>query len=186
MAYFLNADLSVKTLGTRLTNPAYAATLTSIASGGADAFYTGAIAQDIVAEIQRDTAGAAAPGALTPGATTLADLAGYQAKKRDPVCIDYRATVVCGMGPPSSGGIAVAQTLGILENFYLAGFGPTAVDLYGGKPSVMGVHLMSARPSAWPMPTATCTWPTPTSCRLPASGVSSTAGQGPTCAAGPT
>jgi gamma-glutamyltranspeptidase/glutathione hydrolase len=143
VAYFLNADLSVKALGTKLSNPAYAATLTTLANSGADAFYTGAIAADIVAEIQRDAAGPAAPGPLTPGATTLADMAGYQAKKREPVCIDYRNTVVCGMGPPSSGGIAVAQTLGILENFYMAGYAPSAIDLYGGKPSILGVHLVS-------------------------------------------
>lgn len=143
VAYFLNADGSAKALGTRLTNPAYAATLNAIASGGANALYSGPIADDIVAEIQRTQSGPAAPGPLTPGATTAADLAGYQAKKREPVCIDYRNTVVCGMGPPSSGGIAVAQTLGILENFYLPAFGPTAVDGNGGKPSVMGVHLVS-------------------------------------------
>ena len=143
VAYFLNTDQSAKPLGTKLTNPAYAQTLTTLADSGANAFYTGAIATDIVAEIQRDAAGPAAPGVLTPGATTLADLAAYEAKRRDPVCIDYRQTVVCGMGPPSSGGIAVAQTLGILENFFMAGFGPSAVDLYGGKPSIMGVHLVS-------------------------------------------
>jgi gamma-glutamyltranspeptidase/glutathione hydrolase len=143
VAYFLNTDLTAKPLGTKLTNPAYAQTLTTLANSGADAFYTGAIATDIVAEIQRAAAGPAAPGVLTPGATTLADMAAYEAKRRDPVCIDYRQTVVCGMGPPSSGGIAVAQTLGILENFFMAGVGPSAVDLYGGKPSIMGVHLVS-------------------------------------------
>lgn len=143
VAYFLNADGTAKTLGTKLANPAYADTLRALASGGADALYTGAIAADIVAEIQRTAAGSAAPGVLTPGLTTLADLAGYQAKRRDAVCIDYRQTQVCGMGPPSSGGIAVAQTLGILENFNLGQFKPTAVDDHGGKPSVMGVHLVS-------------------------------------------
>jgi len=143
VAYFLNADLSAKPLGTKLQNPAYAATLQAIAQGGADAFYTGAIAQDIVAEIQRSAAGPDAPGVLTPGATSLADMAGYQAKKREAVCIDYRNSQVCGMGPPSSGGIAVAQTLGILENFNLGSFKPTGLDIHGGKPSVMGVHLVS-------------------------------------------
>jgi gamma-glutamyltranspeptidase/glutathione hydrolase len=143
VAYFLNPDGSAKALGTRLTNPAYAATLSAIAGGGANALYSGPIADDIVAEIQRTQSGPAAPGPLTPGATTAADLSGYQARKREPVCIDYRNTVVCGMGPPSSGGIAVAQTLGILENFHLPAFGPTAVDGNGGKPSVMGVHLVS-------------------------------------------
>ena len=47
------------------------------------------------------------------------------------------------MGPPSSGGIAVAQALGILENFDLGLFAPTAIDIEGGKPSVFGVHLVS-------------------------------------------
>jgi gamma-glutamyltranspeptidase / glutathione hydrolase len=143
VAYFLNADGTPKVLGTRLTNPAYADTLRAIATAGSDAFYIGSIALDIVDEIRRDAAGAGAPGPLTPGLTTAADLARYEAKRRTPVCIVYRSTEVCGMGPPSSGGIAVAQTLGILENFNLASFGPSNVDIHGGKPSVMGVHLVS-------------------------------------------
>ena len=147
VAYFLNADLTPRGLGTSIKNPDYAATLRTIASQGAGAFYSGAIAQDIVTEIGRTQVGPnAAPGAaLTPGLTTLADLSGYQAKKRDPVCSDYRAYKVCGMGPPSSGAIAASQTLGILENFDLgaANARPTNVDLYGGKPSVLGVHLIS-------------------------------------------
>jgi gamma-glutamyltranspeptidase / glutathione hydrolase len=80
---------------------------------------------------------------MTPGRTTLADLAGYEAKKRDAVCTTYRSHVVCGMGPPSSGGITVASTLGILENFDLRHLGPTAIDIHGGKPTVMGVHLVA-------------------------------------------
>lgn len=145
VAYFLNADLTPRALGATIKNPAYAATLQTIASQGAGAFYSGAIAQDIVEEIGRTQVGPnAAPGAaLTPGLTTLADMSGYQVKKRDPVCIDYRAYKVCGMGPPSSGAIAVSQTLGILENFSMNTFGPTNVDIYGGKPSVLGVHLIS-------------------------------------------
>jgi len=147
VAYFLNADLTPRALRSTIKNPAYAATLQAIASQGARAFYTGAIAQDIVEEIGRTQVGpnAAAGAVLTPGLTTLADLSGYQAKRRDPVCSDYRAYKVCGMGPPSSGAIAVSQTLGILENFDLgaANARPTNVDLYGGKPSVLGVHLIS-------------------------------------------
>ena len=143
VAYFLNPDLSPKALGTRIRNPDYADTLAQIAAGGAAAFYTGPIARDIVAEIARDAAGPDAPGTLTPGATTLADMSGYRALRREPVCIDYRAYRVCGMGPPSSGAIAVGQTLGIVENFGMHAFGPRAIDLYGGTPSVMGVHLVS-------------------------------------------
>jgi len=141
VAAYLNADGTPKALGSSFTLPAYADTLRAIATGGADAFYTGPIAQDIVAEINAATG--ANGVAMTPGATTLADLAGYQAKKRPAVCTTYRAHVVCGMGPPSSGGITVAQTLGIMENFDLAQLRPTAIDLYGGKPTVMGVHLVA-------------------------------------------
>ncbi len=141
MAAYFNADGTPKALGTTFTLPAYADTLRAIAAGGADALHTGPIAQAIVDEINATTG--ANGVAMTPGATTLADLAGYQAKKRPAVCTTYRAHVVCGMGPPSSGGITVAQTLGILENFDLAQHRPTAIDVHGGKPTVMGVHLVA-------------------------------------------
>ena len=142
-AYFLNADLSAKALGTTIRNPAYAATLSALAQGGASAFYTGPIAQDIVSKIKVASGGATSTVAITPGLTELSDLANYQAIRRAPVCSSYRNTWVCGMGPPSSGGIAVAQTLGILENFDLAATPPTLVNEEGGKPSVLGVHLVS-------------------------------------------
>lgn len=141
-AYFLNADLTPKALGTVIKNPDYAATLTSIAQGGANAFYSGPIAQSIVNKI-KVTSGGTPPVAITPGLTELSDLANYKAIRREPVCSPYRSWVVCGMGPPSSGGIAVAQTLGMLESFDLAAHGPTLVNAEGGKPSVMGVHLVS-------------------------------------------
>jgi len=47
------------------------------------------------------------------------------------------------MPPPSSGGIAVAATLGMLEHFPMGVYEPTDIDLNGGKPAVMGVHLIS-------------------------------------------
>lgn len=140
--YFLNADGSPKALGTLLRNPAYAGTLTTIGTQGANAFYTGPVAQGIVDKI-RVTSGGTPAVAITPGLTTLADLAGYQAKRRDPVCTTYRSYWVCGMSPPSSGGIAVAQSLSILENFDMAAYKPTGIDLEGGKPTVLGVHLVS-------------------------------------------
>ena len=140
-AYFLNADGTSKTLGTLLRNPAYATTLSRLAAGGADALYTGPIAQAIIDKINVTAAVDGTP--ITPGKTTLADLAAYKAKKRTPICTTYRVYWVCGMPPPSSGGITVAATLGVLENFYLAGSAPTAIDIYGGKPSVFGVHLVS-------------------------------------------
>ena len=136
-------DYTAKPLGTVLKNPAYADSLSAIASGGANALYTGPIAQAIVDKIKATAGNGPTPIALTPGLTELSDLAAYKAVKRTAVCTTYRSWWVCGMPPPSSGGIAVAQTLGILENYYLPGFGPTSMDAEGGKPSVMGVHLVS-------------------------------------------
>jgi gamma-glutamyltranspeptidase / glutathione hydrolase len=140
-AYFFNEDGTPKALGTRLRNPAYAKTLTTLATQGADAFYTGAIAQGIVDKIA--VSKAVDGSAITPGKTTMADMANYVAKRRDPVCGTYRDYYICSMSPPSSGGIAVVQALGILENFNMGQYKPTAIDLEGGKPSVMGVHLVS-------------------------------------------
>ena len=74
---------------------------------------------------------------------TMEDLAGYTAKQREPLCTPYRGKEICGMPPPSSGGIAVAATLGMLERFAMNEHKPTDMDLNGGKPSVMGVHLIS-------------------------------------------
>lgn len=136
-AYFLNDDGTPKRVGTRLTNPAYAKTLGAIASDGADAFYTGDIASAIVA------AATDPAGGRTPSLLTEQDLAGYTVKTREPLCTTYRGREICGMPPPSSGGIAVAATLGILEHFAIGEHRPTDLDLNGGRPTVMGVHLIA-------------------------------------------
>ena len=135
-AYFLNADGSPKTAGTKLANPAYSKTLGVIASDPSS-FYTGDVARAIVA------AAADTSGGRTPSLMTVEDLSGYTVKKREPLCTPYRGKEICGMPPPSSGGIAVASTLGILEQLAMGDHGPTDVDLNGGRPSVMGVHLVS-------------------------------------------
>ena len=138
-AYFLNADGTPRKVNTLIKNPALASTFTSIATQGANAFYNdGPIAQAIVAKI-----GNTYGGTTTAGVTTLADMANYRARKRTPICSSYRDFEVCGMPPPSSGGIAVAQILGIIENFDMSRYGPTALDINGGKPSVLGVHLVA-------------------------------------------
>ncbi|QHI98727.1 gamma-glutamyltransferase [Xylophilus rhododendri] len=139
--YFFNADGTPKALGTVLKNPKYAATLTKLAAQGADALYTGQIAQDIVAKIGI-TLAADGVTAITPGLTTMADLAGYKAKRREPVCVTYRAYWVCSMSPPSSGGIGVASAMGILENFNMGLYKPAGTD-EGGIPTVKGVHLVT-------------------------------------------
>lgn len=114
-AYFYSADGAPKPAGTWLRNPAYAESLRRIANEGADAFYRGAIAADIVAAVQ---------GAESPGLLSEADLAVYEAKERGALCGSYRAYEVCGMPPPTSGGVAVLQILGMLENFDLSGLAP--------------------------------------------------------------
>lgn len=106
-AYFYEADGRAKAVGTILRNPAFAATLRALAERGAGAFYEGEIARDIVATVTGH--------ATNPGDMTMADLAGYRVEEREPVCGAYRVWRICGMGPPSSGAVAVQQMLGILE-----------------------------------------------------------------------
>jgi gamma-glutamyltranspeptidase / glutathione hydrolase len=136
-AYFLNADGSPKRAGTWLANPAYSKTLNAIATDGADALYTGPIAEAIV------RAAADPSGGRTPSLMTVEDLAGYTPKVREALCRPYRGREVCAMPPPSSGGIAVLATLGMLEHFTMSDHGPAEVDRNGGRPAVMGVHLVS-------------------------------------------
>lgn len=116
-AFFFTPDGAPKPKGTILKNPALAETFRTIAGEGARAFYTGAIAEDIVAAVRAT--------ADNPGIMTLEDLADYKAKIRAPVCVPYRGHQVCGMGPPSSGALTVGQILGMLEHFDLPGIGPT-------------------------------------------------------------
>lgn len=107
-AYFF-PDGEPLAAGEQLKNPAYADSLQLIAEQGADAFYQGPIAQQIVDAVNNS--------AIAPGVLSLQDLANYQAKLRQPVCDDYRQYQVCGMGPPSSGGLTTLQTLGVLANY---------------------------------------------------------------------
>ncbi len=117
-AYFYTPAGNPLPVGTILRNPAYAETLRRIAAHGASAFYEGEIAADIVAAVRK------AP--VNPGRMTAADLAAYRAVERAPLCRPYRDWRVCGMPPPTSGGVAVLQMLGLLESFDLAAAGPNA------------------------------------------------------------
>ncbi|UCU98781.1 gamma-glutamyltransferase family protein [Acidovorax radicis] len=144
VAAFFNADGTPRAAGTVNTNLPYAQSLRAIAAGGADALYTGAIAQAIVAKAAQSVGDDSGKTPITPSLMTVDDLKNYQAKKRDPVCTTYRASYyICTMSPPSSGGIAIAQSLGILENFDLSKYAPANPANEGGVPSVMGVHLVS-------------------------------------------
>jgi len=105
-AYFMPNGTPVQA-GDTLKNPDYARTLSTLAQQGTDAFYTGKIAQDIVATVQ------GAKG--NPGVLSEVDLSIYRVKERPAVCAVYREYDVCGMGPPSSGALAVGQILGMLN-----------------------------------------------------------------------
>lgn len=124
-AYFFNADGTPLAVGTILKNPAFAQVLRRVAKEGPDAFYKGEIARDIAAAVT---------GHPKPGDMTEADLANYQAKQREVLCGTYRAHKVCGMPPPSSGGIAVLAMLGILERFPMSQVRPGSTE---------AVHLFS-------------------------------------------
>ena len=91
-------------LGDTLRQPDLARTLAAIADSGPDAFYRGRVADQIVAQMR-----------ASGGIITLADLAAYRAKWRDPIETSYRGWTVIGMPPPSSGGVTVAEILNVLE-----------------------------------------------------------------------
>ncbi|MGX9731163.1 gamma-glutamyltransferase [Janthinobacterium aestuarii] len=129
-AYFYDNEGKAWSVGHVLKNPELARTLREIARGGADAFYNGRIARDIAAKV--------ASHPTNPGKLTATDIAGYKAKVREPVCSDYKAWTVCGMPPPSSGGIAIAQMLGILEVKDIRPYAP--VD---GVLDAQAIHLFS-------------------------------------------
>ena len=114
-AYFLDNEGNPLAAGTLLRNPAFAETLELIAKDGADAFYDGPIGRDIVA--------AAAATSIGPPTITLEDLKAYRVKIRPPVCVPYRGHDVCGMGPPTSGGLTVGQILAMLERFDVPAMG---------------------------------------------------------------
>jgi gamma-glutamyltranspeptidase/glutathione hydrolase len=110
-AYFFDEAGRPWPQGYRLSNPAYADTLSIIARDGIEPFYKGDIARDIALAVQNDP--------RKPGRLTTEDLAKYRAKQREPVCVPYRDYRVCGAGPPSSGAVAAGQVLGMIEAFDL-------------------------------------------------------------------
>jgi gamma-glutamyltranspeptidase/glutathione hydrolase len=115
--YFFDAAGAPLAEGVRLANPDYADTLRLIGREGPDAFYQGPVAEAIVAAV--------ASHPTNPGRLTRADLAAYEAQERPALCAPYRGFDVCGMGPPSSGALAIGQILGMLEGFDLGTLGPS-------------------------------------------------------------
>ncbi|MCD2441131.1 gamma-glutamyltransferase [Agromyces sp. SYSU K20354] len=108
-------------VGSTFTNPDLAKTLREIALRGTDAFYEGAIADEIAAIAQDPQTDPAATLPAFPGFLTAGDLADYTVLEQDPTHVEYRGLDVYGMAPSSSGGTTVGESLNILENYDLAG-----------------------------------------------------------------
>ena len=119
-AYFFTPDGLALPVGHRLRNPALAETLRAVARDGAAALQSGPIAEDIIAAIRNHP--------TNPGVMALEDLARYQPRQRSAICTPYRSFRVCGFPPPSSGGVAVAQILGLLEHFDMPRLDPRGLD----------------------------------------------------------
>jgi len=128
-AYFYDPAGKPWPVGHVLKNPELASVLKGIAANGSRALLEGDVAQAIVDKVRKHP--------TNPGKLTMADLAGYQPRKRAPICHDYAAAGkdyrICGFPPPSSGAIAVGQILGILSNTNAA-----TLPLQAGVPTPAG------------------------------------------------
>jgi len=122
-AKFFKPDGSEYKVGEIFKQPDLAWTLEQIATGGADAFYKGIIAEKIVADMEANN-----------GLITREDLASYKVVEREPARGSFRGYDIAAMSAPSSGGAHVIQMLNILENFSLK-------DL--GQGSAASFHLMA-------------------------------------------
>ncbi|MBR0683346.1 gamma-glutamyltransferase [Roseomonas eburnea] len=119
-AYFLDAQGLPLPAGYRLRNPALAETLRAIASQGALALAQGPVAEAILAAVTGHPA--------NPGVMAATDLSTYAPRRREAVCTGYRRFRICGFPPASSGGVAVAQILGLLGHFDLPRMDPRGAD----------------------------------------------------------
>ena len=121
--YFYKPSGEPYRMGERLVQRDLARTLQEIRAGGRDAFYQGAIAKLIVAEME-------ANGGLIDAEA----LQSFEPAIRQPVRGDYRGYEVVSMPPSSSGGIHIIQMLNVLEHFPLTEMGPESAD---------GMHLLA-------------------------------------------
>lgn len=104
-AIFLD-DGSIPSVGHQLIQKDLAFTLETLANDGFDGFYRGPIAQQLVNEVQ-----------AAGGDWTLNDLATYKVVEREPIRVMLGDTEFISAPPPSSGGIAIAQMIKMLEHF---------------------------------------------------------------------
>ena len=120
-ALYLDPDGTPRDVGTVFRNPDLARTYRLIGRVGPRGFYRGPVAAAIVRSIANPPVGPSSDHRWRPGVMTSADLRSYTAPEREPVRSTYRGLDVYGMGPPSSGGLTIAEALNILEGYDLAG-----------------------------------------------------------------
>ena len=111
----MDEDGTAPDVGDTIRNRDLARTYRMIARGGPRAFYRGELAEAIVDAVT--AAGRGANHTWRQGLMTEQDLRNYEALRRDPTHMTYRGLDVWGMGPPSSGGSTVGETLNILEGY---------------------------------------------------------------------
>ena len=105
-------DGKVPEIGHIIKLPELAVVLEKIAAEGRDGFYKGEIAQRLVDGVQ-----------AAGGIWSMEDMAGYTIKEREPVRTTYRGYELVTAPPPSSGGIAIAEMLNILEPYQISELG---------------------------------------------------------------
>ena len=120
LRYYFDRKGNPLQAGTLLKNPALSQTLRRVALRGSSAFYSGKIAKEIVKTVRSTT--------NNPGLLSQKDFQNYQAKERPAICGNYRMYKICGMGPPTSGGLTVLQIVKILERFDLSSIPPQSIE----------------------------------------------------------
>lgn len=108
-------------IGERIVQRDLGQTLRAVAERGFDGFYRGPVAEQLVAGVQAEG-----------GIWTLDDLAGYQVVEREPIRVRFGEHELITASPPSSGGIAIAQILNIIQPFD-----------WMGMPRVERMHLLA-------------------------------------------
>jgi gamma-glutamyltranspeptidase / glutathione hydrolase len=114
---YVDEDGTAPDVGDTIRNRDLARTYRMIAREGPRAFYRGELAEAIVDAVTAPPVGPEANHPWRPGLMTEQDLRSYEALRREPTHMTYRGLDVWGMGPPSSGGSTVGETLNILEGY---------------------------------------------------------------------
>jgi gamma-glutamyltranspeptidase/glutathione hydrolase len=109
----------VPEVGSVFRNPDLARTYALLQREGIAGFYSGALAAEIAETVQNPPVVANPPFQVRPGLMTVGDIEQYEVLRPEPTMIEYLGFEVFGMGPPSSGGITVGESLNIGENFQL-------------------------------------------------------------------